>query len=355
MIFSFKVTWLLLKESFKVRLLGSLVIVGDGVIVSVKVGVIVSVAVKEGVKVKASVGVSVSVGIKEGVKEAVGVGVEEKTNCLPKTRPPQSTTKQIIKTPPIIGKTGNLRPGWTPREAVKNGLLVLVDGARLINREATQHYLFTQVYSLIMSEINKRRPANPSDLPVSLVLDEVYSLLKIPGMAPEISQLSPQYRSRKLQLYIVLQELAQMSDELRPHIWSLGNILSFAISNFDEAYTIAQQLFKYEPKTIKMGAKSEVGQPIVEPDRGQYLQITNDLQHMKHREAVMRRYISEQLLEKNVLWIKKTKDIPSLPSLVTVAEIKDRLLQDRGVRVRDALEVVRQRTESKRDTQAPTL
>ena len=73
-----------------------------------------------------------------------------------------------------------------------------------------------------MQEINKRRPADPNDLPVSLVLDEVYSLLRIPGMADEIASLSPQYRSRKLQLYIVLQELAQVSRELLPHHLEFG-------------------------------------------------------------------------------------------------------------------------------------
>lgn len=101
-------------------------------------------------------------------------------------------------------------------------------------------YLFTQAFSLIMEAIKKRRPANPNDKPVSLVLDEVASLIKVPGMAIDLSQLSPQYRSRKLQLYIVLQELAQMDRELRDHIWSLGNIVSFAISNFNEAYEIAR-------------------------------------------------------------------------------------------------------------------
>ncbi len=137
---------------------------------------------------------------------------------------------------------GYYRPGWTAKEAIDKGLLVLVDGARLINREITQHYLFMQVYSLIMAEINKRRPSDPNDKPVSLVMDEVYSLIQIPGMAPEISRLSPQYRSRKLQLYVVLQELSQMALELRPHIWSLGNLVCFALSNFNEAYELSQQV-----------------------------------------------------------------------------------------------------------------
>src|SRR5688572_19706690 len=259
----------------------------------------------------------------------------------------------VTEAPEIRARLGYHQPRWTPREAIKNGLMVIVDGSKLGNRKAVQHYLFTQMFSLIMAEINKRSPADPNDKPVSLILDEVYSLFKIPSMAPEIAQLAPQYRSRKLQLYIVLQELEQMSEELRPHIWSLGNIVCFGISNFDEAYKIAQQLFMYDPKIIKMDSKSETGQPIVESDRGQYLQIANDIQRLAHRECIIRRYQSERVMEKNILWVKKTKDVPITPAKISVQELKDRLLRARGVRVSDALEAIRERTVQKSEKVSP--
>src|SRR5688572_23280198 len=111
----------------------------------------------------------------------------------------------------VRARLGYPRPGWTPREAIVKGLLVLVNGANLINQRNTQHYLFTQAYSLIMAEINRRHPGNPADQPVALVMDEVYSLLSIPGMAEEVGMLAPLYRSRKLELYIVLQSLSQLA------------------------------------------------------------------------------------------------------------------------------------------------
>lgn len=253
----------------------------------------------------------------------------------------------------IRAKLGYYRPGWTPREAIKNGLMVIVDGDRLNNRKAVQHYLFTQIFSLIMAEINKRHPADPNDQPVSLILDEVYSLFKIPSMAPEIAQLAPQYRSRKLQLYIVLQELEQMSEELRPHVWSLGNIVCFGIANFDEAYKIAQQLFKYDPKTIKMDPRSGRSPPIVEPDRGQYLQIANDLQRLSHRECVIRQYRTERQMEKYILWVKKTKDVPNTPARISIDELKEKLLRERGIRVQEALDAIRERTALKGEKSSP--
>ena len=240
-------------------------------------------------------------------------------------------------------RVGYNRPGWTPKEAIEKGLLVLVDGSRLINQRNTQHYLFTQSYSLIMSEINKRQPGNPKDKPVALVMDEVYSLLSIPGMAEEVGMLSPLYRSRKLELYVVLQALAQLAPTLKRQIWNIGNIISFGVSSFDEAYEIAQQLIIYEPMAIKMPAKSDNSQPITEPDRGQYLSIANKIQRMNHRELIMRRYISEKVQDKYVRYVPKTKENPNIPLDVSVIEIKERLLMERGVRVKDALEVINQR------------
>jgi hypothetical protein len=220
-------------------------------------------------------------------------------------------------------------------------MLVIVNGARLINQPNTQHYLFTQVYSLIMSEINKRIPGDPQDQPVALVMDEVYSLLSIPGMAEEIGKLSPLYRSRKLELYIVLQSLSQLAITLREQIWSIGNIVCFAVTNFQEAYEVAQQLFTYNPTTVKMSAKVNTQQPVTETDRGQYLQIANQIQRMKHRECIVRRYMSEKILDKYVLWVPKTKEVPS--TSVHLLDLKEKLLKERGVRVRDALEVINQR------------
>jgi len=260
-----------------------------------------------------------------------------------------------IETPETRARVGFYRPGWTPREAIKEGKMVIVNGANLINQKNTQHYLFTQAYSMIMSEINKRHPGDPKDQPVALVMDEVYSLLSIPGMAEEVGMISPLYRSRKLELYIVLQALSQLAPTLRQQIWSIGNIVSFAVSNFEEAFELSQQIFAYKPETVKLEPKTSVQQPIIETDRGQYLKIANDLQRMRHRECIVRRYASEKVLDRYVLWVRKTKDIPNNPTEMSVDEFKKSLLETRGVRVRDALELINQRTTRSRQQERPTI
>lgn len=240
-------------------------------------------------------------------------------------------------------RVGYYRPGWTPREAMKKGLMVLVNGARLINEKNTQHYLFTQAYSLIMAEINKRQPGNPEDLPVALVMDEVYSLLSIPGMAEEVGMLSPLYRSRKLELYVVLQALSQLAPVLRDQIWSIGNVMCFALSNFDEAYDVAQQLFRFDPLRTKTPITTDLTRPVIESDRSQYLTIANWIQRLQHRQCIVRRFWSEKKLDQHVRMVPRTKELPSRQMDGNLGEIKESLLRERGVLVRDALEVINQR------------
>ncbi|MDQ7850485.1 MAG: hypothetical protein RB148_09450 [Armatimonadota bacterium] len=250
----------------------------------------------------------------------------------------------VVEPREIRARVGYYRPGWTPKEAIEKGLMVIVDGSALTNQRPAQHYLFAQVYSLIMAEINQREPHDPADQPVSLVMDEVYSLLKVPGMAEEVGMISPLYRSRKLQLYIVLQALWQLDEALREQVTSLGNWVVFPVAAFDEAYAVAKELFKYEPKTVKVDARTETQQPIFEPDRGQYLAQANWIQRLKHRECIIRRYHSEQEMDRYVRHVPRTNEIPTVevPQKL-LEETQEQLLRERGVRVRDALEVINQR------------
>ena len=97
----------------------------------------------------------------------------------------------VIEPRETRARVGYYRPGWTPKEAIDKGLIVFVSGENLTNQQDTQHYLFTQAYSMIMAEINKRQPADPRDKPVLLVVDETAALLEIEGMAQELGKISP--------------------------------------------------------------------------------------------------------------------------------------------------------------------
>jgi hypothetical protein len=241
----------------------------------------------------------------------------------------------------VRARLGYFKPGWTPQEAVQKGLMVIVTGQKMINQEKALHYLVTQVFSLILAEINKREPADPNVQPALLVLDEVYTLIEVAGMAEEIGKISPIYRSRKLQLIVVLQALWQLDDKLKEQIWSLGNVWCFGTDIYQDAETVARNLIYYYPTMVKQGPRTATQNPITEPNQGQYNIHANWIMNFKHRELVMRRYYNEKEKDKYIRHVRQTKDVPVYQG--SLAEIKDWLLKQRAVSVRDALEVINQR------------
>ena len=248
-----------------------------------------------------------------------------------------------VESPPVQARLGYYKPGWTAKEAIEKGLIVLVSGERLISQEKLQAILFTDVYSHILAQVNKRMPHNPDDKHVLLIIDEVYSLIQIPGMAAEIGKVSPQYRSRRLQIVVVIQALWQLAENLKEQIWSLGNVICFGVEDFKESYIISQQLFRYDPKKIKLPPASDSGQPIIEPDRGGYLIASNWIQHLEERECIFKRYVTEGKEEPYIIYIERTKDKPDNQLSEPLTQIKERILRRRAVTVREAQELINKR------------
>lgn len=243
----------------------------------------------------------------------------------------------------IRARLGHARPGWTPREAIHKGLIVIVNGKQMINQEPAQHYIFTQVYSLIMEQMNKRHPGDPTNKPALLVLDEVFALIQIPGMAEEVGKIAPVYRSRKLELYVIIQALWQLDKDLRERIWSLGNVVCFGVLDFEEALTIAQQLFQYDPTLTKLPEKTPTQRAITELGPGQYTRFANWLQSLNHRECVIRRYLQESQRDVFIRHLPQTRDLSLTISRTELIEMKRILLRQRGLPVREALEAINAR------------
>jgi hypothetical protein len=92
-----------------------------------------------------------------------------------------------------------------------------------------------------------------------------------------------------------------------------------------------------------MSPKNDHQMPILEPDRGQYLKIANWIQQLKHRECIVRRYESEKKPDRYIRHVEKTRNFPKGEPAERLYDVKERLLQERGVRVRDALDVINRR------------
>jgi hypothetical protein len=142
---------------------------------------------------------------------------------------------------------------------------------------------------------------------------------------------------------IVLQALWQLEKELQDKIWNLGNKVCFGIENHNEAYDISKQLFHYDPRTVKSPATSDHSQAIYEPDRGQYLEQANWIQSLKHREMIMRRYMSEQKPDPYIRHVERTAENPNGAVKDQLESLKLWLLRKRGISVTDALAVINKR------------
>ena len=248
-----------------------------------------------------------------------------------------------IETKPLRARYGYFRSGVTAKEVIDNGLIYLVSGEKLANQEGAQAFVFWAEFASLRAIISKRTPHDPNDKPVLLVIDEVYRLFEIEGMAKALGEISTYFRSRKLMPVIVIQAYWQLTDDLKEQIWNLGNIVCFAMENHKDAYTLSQQLFKYDSKRAKWHAASDRSNPTAEPDRGQYLTDANWIQNLNWRQAVMRRYVNERDKERFVIFVERTREKPIGQPRVPLSELKEELLKRRAIPVSDALEVINQR------------
>lgn len=249
-----------------------------------------------------------------------------------------------IESPYVLPRVGYNQPGYTVREAIDNGYLVLVNGQNLTGQDAVLHYLFTQIYSLFMAEVQLRDPFTRNYPPVKLVLDEVLTFLENPGMAEEIRKISPLYRSRKVQLYIAAQGLWQFDEKLKEAVWNLGNVVAFRILNHLEADITARQLMKYDPQTVKHEPKTELQNPTTEPHLGQYALYAQWLQRLDKRSCVIRKFINEQEQEPFLTYVPQTAEIRWRPLEEPLDSIKRRLLKERGKPVSELMAVINART-----------
>jgi hypothetical protein len=96
---------------------------------------------------------------------------------------------------------------------------------------------------------------------------------------------------------------------------------------------------------------------MMENDRGQYLEISNWIQRMKRRECIIRRHVSEQRMDDYIRHVLETKASPMINqcSKSDVDDIKEALLRERGVRVRDALDVINRRHREEVKEARPTV
>jgi len=238
------------------------------------------------------------------------------------------------------------RPNWTPKEAMEKGWIVLVDGSRLAGNKPLQDYLLTQFYGFVMEQVVSRIPHDERNNYVALVIDEVRSWLKIPGMAEDVGEISQLYRSRKVQLYLVVQSIVgQLDPVLQENIWGLGNRIIFSLTNKNDCSMAAYQMGMYDPRMVKQFAKTDSQNNITEPEKGQDRTIADWIWGMDHRECIFQRYHSEKRQDPFTWHISQTKGASLMTDRSILEETKDELLREYAVPVNDAIAAVSARLE----------
>lgn len=270
-------------------------------------------------------------------KNITPTGMEARTTAL-------VSELNVLEPRPLRARYGYAHPTITEQEIIDQGKIYLLSGERLTNQPKAAALVFWEAFSSLRAIINRRSPHDPNDKPILLAIDEVYRLFEIEGMAKAIGEISTYYRSRLFMLIIIIQAYWQLSPTLQESIWNLGTHASFAMDNFNDSYKFGQQMIKYNPKQEKLPPKSSGFQPVIEPDRGQYLTFANWLQNLNARQIVMRRYRNEQEKEPFIHFVEKTQERPKVVLPAPLAEIKESLLQRHSISVSEALKQVNQRS-----------
>jgi hypothetical protein len=254
----------------------------------------------------------------------------------------------VLKSQRIRARVGYPKPGWTPHEAVRKGLVVICDGSGLNNNHRQKDYAYLQLFHLVLDELNKRVPSAPGYHPLNWVMDEVYTFTETPSVATFLAHLPSEYRSRKLQLFLVIQSLKQLAGGengkkgLEDMFFSFGNMVVFSLLDIDDCFTIVKNFFPFKPDTIKVPARRDDQHDIMENRDEQLAVRAYQLQHLAQRECYVRRFASEARMDR-IIHIGKTREVRLTASYDDIEALKDRLLLSRGVPLKEAEAIINKR------------
>src|SRR5215207_6624418 len=242
----------------------------------------------------------------------------------------------ILKSRRIRARVGYPDPGWTPNETVRNSLIVACDGSGLTNNHKQKDYAYLQLFHLVLDEINKRVPSAPGYQPINWVMDEVYTFTEIPNVSRMLAHLPSEYRSRKLQLFLVIQSLKQLAGEengkkgLEDVFFSFGNLVVFSLLDIRDCFTMIENLIPFNEQMVKVPARQEGQHDIMENRDEQVAVRAYQLQQLAQRECYVRRFVSEARMDR-IIHIGRTRDVHLTATHQDVENLKDNLMLQRAV------------------------
>jgi hypothetical protein len=209
-------------------------------------------------------------------------------------------------------------------------------------------YAFLQLFHLVLDEINKRVPSAPGYHPINWVMDEVYTFTETPSVARILAHLPSEYRSRRLQLFLVIQSFKQLAGEehgkkgLEDVFFSFGNMVIFSLLDIEDCFRGVKNLFPFDPQLVKVPARHE-GQHDIMENRDEQLAVgAYQLQKLAQRECYIRRFIDEARMDR-IIHVGRTREVRIMANHEDVERLKDELMRQRGVPLRNAEKIIANR------------
>jgi hypothetical protein len=197
-----------------------------------------------------------------------------------------------LNSPSLKATVGQGRPTIDWQEVAAKRLAVIFDFRNLSNQKPLEHLsLLTFEYFLTFV---KRRGIGAHD-PISLVIDELPTLIEYQSLEPDVRSLATRFRAFRLWSTIGHQALYQLSPKLREAAWSFRNQVIGQQANMTDAEDVVNNLLG-------------IADPL---ERRLVAQL---LQRLPARQFLLRRQRSEQAADLQTYWIK-TLDLASLGSV----------------------------------------
>ena len=197
-----------------------------------------------------------------------------------------------LNSPNLKATVGQGKPTIDWREVEAKRLAVIFDFRNLANQKPLEH-LSLSTFEYFLTFI-KRRGINAPE-PISLIIDELPTLIEYQSLEPDVRSLATRFRAYKLWSTIGHQALYQLSPKLREAAWSFRNQIVGQQANITDAEDVVNNLLA-----------------IVDPmERRVVAQL---LQRLPSRRFLLRRHRSEHEADRETYWVK-TLDMPDISSV----------------------------------------
>lgn len=243
-----------------------------------------------------------------------------------------------FESPSIRARVGYYKPSYTMKEVAEHGLCCIVDGRNILGHEKEMNYIFGQEYNFFKAVVDRRNPNYPHP-PFMIVFEEASQFYAIPDMTNKIMEISNIYRSRKVIPVIDLQgtwQTKMYNDVERRGFWSMGNVLLFGLDSWDDAKEAVHNITNYEPGIAPVQTPGQPERYVALPQEAGYIQAANWLQHFQPRQVLMKRYLSEGVIDQYIYYVPKVQDIKTIydgkpQNLILVDKvIEDKFLERAG-------------------------